>query len=32
MALTLPTLLAQQQPFIYKNDLLFIASLMVLLV
>lgn len=31
MALTLPTLLAQQQPFIYKNDLLFIASLMVII-
>ncbi|WP_436854853.1 cation:proton antiporter [Staphylococcus caeli] len=31
MALTLPTLLAQQQPFAYKNDLLFIASLMVII-
>ncbi|NWK84221.1 sodium:proton antiporter [Staphylococcus sp. GSSP0090] len=31
MALTLPTLLAQQQTFIYKNDLLFIASLMVII-
>ncbi|MBO3065484.1 sodium:proton antiporter [Staphylococcus shinii] len=31
MALTLPTLLAQQQTFTYKNDLLFIASLMVII-
>lgn len=31
MALTLPTLLAQQQPFAFKNDLLFIASLMVII-
>ncbi|PHK49575.1 cation:proton antiporter [Staphylococcus edaphicus] len=31
MALTLPTLLAQQQNFAFKNDLLFIASLMVLI-
>lgn len=31
MALTLPTLLANHTPFSYKNDLLFIASLMVLI-
>lgn len=31
MALTLPTLLSQNQPFEFKNDLLFIASLMVLI-
>lgn len=31
MALTLPTLLTQQQTFTYKNDLLFIASLMVII-
>lgn len=31
MALTLPTLLANHTPFHYKNDLLFIASLMVLI-
>lgn len=31
MALTLPTLLSQNHPFEFKNDLLFIASLMVLI-